>query len=161
MKTFTVAGTSVENDIVKFRVANDLNGRITMLERCNNTEIQLIELPEPMTKQAAAEFLLEQKLFTEHAELFRQVAAKTPIARAKPAAKPNSAPAKPAAASTKPTGAAQEPYEDDGFVEPTDEAVQVSMCRAAVANPGLSAQELYDLVTAPPAPSAVEGNEYY
>jgi hypothetical protein len=95
MKTFTVAGTSVENGVTKFRVANDLAGRIKMLERCENTDIVLDELPEPMTKQAAAQYVLDNNLCSEDAEAavaaVAQAAPKAPAAKkvAKaPAAKP-------------------------------------------------------------------------
>ena len=56
-KTFTVAGTSNLNGVVKFRFANDLKGRIKVLERNGHTDIDLRELPEPMTKEAAIAFL--------------------------------------------------------------------------------------------------------
>ena len=56
-KTFTVAGTSNLNGVVKFRFANDLKSRIAVLARNGHTEINLIELPEPMTKADAIAFL--------------------------------------------------------------------------------------------------------
>ena len=56
-KTFTVAGTSNLNGTVKFRFANDLKGRIKVLERNGHTDIDLRELPEPMTKEAAIQYL--------------------------------------------------------------------------------------------------------
>lgn len=56
-KTFTVAGTSNLNGAVKFRFANDLKGRIKVLERNGHTDIKLMELPEPMTKTDAIAFL--------------------------------------------------------------------------------------------------------
>ena len=68
MKTFVVAGTSVENGVTKFRVANDLEGRIKMLERCENTDIVLTELPAPMTKVEAAQYILANNLCSEDAE---------------------------------------------------------------------------------------------
>ncbi len=56
-KLFTVAGTSRRNGTVKFRFSNDLKGRIPMLVRTGHTEINLVELPEAMTKAAAIQFL--------------------------------------------------------------------------------------------------------
>ena len=56
-KTFTVAGTSNLNGVVKFRFANDLKSRIAVLTRNGHTDINLRELPEAMTKEAAIQFL--------------------------------------------------------------------------------------------------------
>jgi hypothetical protein len=52
-KMITVAGTSRKDGKVKFRFSNDLKGRIPMLKRTGHTEINLIELPEAMTKEDA------------------------------------------------------------------------------------------------------------
>jgi hypothetical protein len=56
-KLFTVAGTSNLNGVVKFRFANDLKSRIKVLERNGHTDIDLRELPLPMTKERAIAFL--------------------------------------------------------------------------------------------------------
>jgi len=56
-KTFTVAGTSNLDGVVKFRFANDLAARVKVLTRNGHTDINLIELPEAMTKDAAIAFL--------------------------------------------------------------------------------------------------------
>lgn len=56
-KTFTVAGTSNLYGVVKFRFANDIKSRRKVLERNGHTDIQLMELPTEMTKQAAREWL--------------------------------------------------------------------------------------------------------
>ena len=56
-KLYTVAGTSRRNGTVKFRFSNDLKGRIPMLIRTGHTEINLVELPEAMTKVSAIQFL--------------------------------------------------------------------------------------------------------
>jgi hypothetical protein len=56
-KLFTVAGTSRRNGTVKYRFSCDLHGRIPMLVRTGHTEIQLVELPEPMTREAAVAYL--------------------------------------------------------------------------------------------------------
>jgi hypothetical protein len=52
-KLYTVAGTSRRAGTVKFRFSNDIKGRVPMLLRTGHTEIRLVELPEPMTKDAA------------------------------------------------------------------------------------------------------------
>lgn len=64
-KLFTVAGTSVKNAVTKFRTANDLAFRIKQLNRDGQTEINLIELPTPMTKIDAARFCLTHESFTD------------------------------------------------------------------------------------------------
>ena len=133
MKTFTVAGVSREAGVLKFRVANDLKSRVAMLARCDNTDIELGLLPEPMTREAAARYLLSQPgLTAEVSELL--TASKT-------------VEAKPARARAK-TEVSRTVSDSEGFVEPTDERIQVAMCQAARLYPGLSAQQLYDTVMA-------------
>jgi len=56
-KTFTVAGTSNLNGTVKFRFANDLKSRIKVLTKNGHTDVNLIELPEAMTKADAIAYL--------------------------------------------------------------------------------------------------------
>lgn len=54
---FTVAGTAMQNGITKVRFANDLVSRIKILVKNNCENINLIELPEPMTKLEALKHL--------------------------------------------------------------------------------------------------------
>jgi hypothetical protein len=61
---FKVAGTSKSNGEVKVRFANDLVLRIKTLHRGGHTEVNLIELPTPMTKLEALKYL-QQVGFTE------------------------------------------------------------------------------------------------
>ena len=56
MKTFTFAGTCVENDAVVYKFANDAN-RAKALERFGCTEVKLVELPAAMDKDAAVAYL--------------------------------------------------------------------------------------------------------
>jgi hypothetical protein len=58
MSTFTVAGTSTDKGVTKVRFANDML-RVKVLEKNNHTNIDLIELKEPMTKEAIAAYLLQ------------------------------------------------------------------------------------------------------
>ena len=61
-KTFTVVGTAVnKNGTIKVRWANDLVSRIKILDKAECTDIDLIELPEGLTKLAAAEYFLANK----------------------------------------------------------------------------------------------------
>ena len=60
-KLFTVAGTATNADgTVKARFANDLVARIKILNKAGCTNINLQELPRPMTKLEALQFLTEQ-----------------------------------------------------------------------------------------------------
>ena len=57
-KTFTVAGTATNPDgTTKARFANDLVARIKILNKAGCTNINLIELPKPMTKLEALQHL--------------------------------------------------------------------------------------------------------
>jgi len=53
-KTFTIVGVSTQGKVTKFRVCNgDKEARIKVLERNGCTDINLIDLPQPMTKLEA------------------------------------------------------------------------------------------------------------
>lgn len=55
-KTFTFAGTCVENGAIVYKFANDAN-RAKALERFGCTEINMIALPNAMDKDAAIAYL--------------------------------------------------------------------------------------------------------
>jgi hypothetical protein len=57
-KLFTVAGTATNPDgTTKARFANDLVARIKILNKAGCSNINLVELPQGMTKLAALEYL--------------------------------------------------------------------------------------------------------
>jgi len=57
-KLFTVAGTSNLEGLVKFRVANgSAAARTKVLERSGHTEIKLVDLAKPMSKEDAIAFV--------------------------------------------------------------------------------------------------------
>ncbi len=59
-KLFTVAGTAKNpNGTVKARFANDLVARIKILNKAGCTDINLIELPQAMTKLEALQHLTQ------------------------------------------------------------------------------------------------------
>ena len=120
-KTFTRAGTSRLNGVVAYRFANDLN-RERVLAKNGHTEIVFYELGEAMTKDAAMLFLAQRGITAEG----NRVTAKAP--------------------KTKRVKAEAVVADDDGFVEPKDERIQVAMSRLARNNPGLTAQQLLDRV---------------
>lgn len=57
MTTYKIAGTSQLNGETKVRFANDMT-RVKVLQKNGHTNIDLIELKEPLTKEAAVAFLL-------------------------------------------------------------------------------------------------------
>lgn len=136
-KTFTRAGISTLNGKTQFRFTNDLN-RERVLVKNGHTNIQFFETGEAMTKAEAVEFLLAQGLVED-------VPAKavTKTRRAKT-----------------PTRKDDERIlamldageltltDDDEFVEPKDERIQVAMTQLAREKPGASAAQLLAEVTA-------------
>jgi len=57
-KLFTVAGTATNpNGTTKARFANDLVARIKILSKAGCTNIDLVELPQAMTKLQALQYL--------------------------------------------------------------------------------------------------------
>jgi hypothetical protein len=121
-KTFTRAGTSVLNGVKAYRFANDLN-RERVLAKNGHTDILMLELGQPMTKEQAVAFLNSKEIWAEA----NKVTDKAPKAPRK-------------------AQAVAEAVDDDGFVEPKDERIQVAMCQLARQYPGLSAKQLYETV---------------
>lgn len=54
---FTVAGVSTHRGQTKVRFANDLVSRVKMLVKGGHTDVEMFELPEPMTKAEACDYL--------------------------------------------------------------------------------------------------------
>ena len=54
---FTVAGLSRQNGSLKLRFANDFVTRSKVLARNKHTNINLVELPQAMTKDAAVAYI--------------------------------------------------------------------------------------------------------
>jgi hypothetical protein len=94
-KMFTVAGTSVLNGATKLRFANDFVTRIKVLGRNDHTAINLVELPQAMTKEDATRYLSTQDTFKaldEQAAIAKFLSKAAP--KAAPKAKAAKAPAK-------------------------------------------------------------------
>ena len=91
--TFTISGTSRRYGTLKVRFANDM-ARIKTLIATDHTEIDLIELPEAMDKEAAIAHLLAvnfadgnvEKQTALEAEAKKRGIAYTPVVIAAPAA---------------------------------------------------------------------------
>ena len=64
-KTFSIAGVSRLKGEIKARFANDMS-RVKTLVKTGHTEIDLIELKEPMTKRDAVAFLLSIDFATKN-----------------------------------------------------------------------------------------------
>lgn len=76
MSLFTVAGVSVNKGKVKVRFCSDMVLRIKNLQKQGDTDIQLIELPNPMNKVDICNFLLEHPNFKEYAADIQEVLGK-------------------------------------------------------------------------------------
>jgi len=98
MDTFTVAGVSTQNGITKVRFANDLVSRTKLLSKGGHSPLELIELPEAMTKADACQYLLDQGgVFEKYTDLITQTMGKKIVAGT-PAPKAAKAPSKKAQA---------------------------------------------------------------
>lgn len=85
---FTVAGLSRQNGSLKLRFANDFVTRVKVLQRNGHKDIELVELPQAMTKDAAVAYLgtLEQFAYIEAQAVFADYQTKnvkTPKAKGK------------------------------------------------------------------------------
>jgi len=67
-KLFSVAGVSRRNGTFKARFANDMT-RVKVLAKTGSTDIDLIELKEPMTKEAIVAYLLQINFDNGNAEV--------------------------------------------------------------------------------------------
>ena len=56
MKLYTVAGTSVLNGKRTYRFATSMS-RVAVLTRNGHTDVQLEKLPQPMSREAAIEYM--------------------------------------------------------------------------------------------------------
>ena len=66
MSLYTVAGVSIYKGAVKVRFCSDLVLRVKNLQKQGDTDITLIELPQPMDKWHACEYLLNSGHFTKY-----------------------------------------------------------------------------------------------
>lgn len=107
MTTYKIAGVSRLNGEMKVRFANDMT-RVKVLAKNGHTDVDLIELKEPLTKEAAVAFLLSIDFATKdgktnedvQAALLAEVEKRTDAPKAEKAPR---APKAPKAAKAKPT----------------------------------------------------------
>ena len=104
-KTFKFAGVSRRAGAMKARFAND-QMRVKVLAKTGSSDIDLIELEHPMTKEDALAFLLKINFDNGNAEVraaLEEGLAKRTTGEAAPKATKAKAPAKKAAAKSKPS----------------------------------------------------------
>lgn len=69
-KLYTVAGTSVHDGETKVRWANDFVARSKVLQKRGDTDINLVSLPNPMTKLEALEYLQSLDTFNKPDQVY-------------------------------------------------------------------------------------------
>ncbi len=129
MRTFTFAGSSVRNGKLKVRYANDIM-RIKTLEKTGHSVINLVPMPEAMTKLEIVNYMVDIGFAGDDTELQAVIEAERARLSGKPA-KANKQTIQTAEANTAEAG----PNEDDDFEEEDFEEE-------------LSADELYEELTA-------------
>lgn len=72
MSVYTVAGVSVNKGKVKVRFCSDLVLRVKNLQKQGDTDIQLIELPNPMDKTGICNYLLAHPSFKKFSDDIRE-----------------------------------------------------------------------------------------
>ena len=65
-KTFTFAGTCVVDNVTVYKFANDAN-RAAVLAKLGATDINIVELPDAMDKEAAVAFLATKGIVADKA----------------------------------------------------------------------------------------------
>jgi hypothetical protein len=65
-KTFTFAGTCVVDNVTVYKFANDAN-RAAVLAKLGATNINIVELPDAMDKEAAVAFLATKGIVADRA----------------------------------------------------------------------------------------------
>ena len=66
-KMYTVAGVSTSNGKTKVRFANDYVGRFKILTKNGHTDVNIIELPDSMSKGDVCKFLSTHEKFQDEA----------------------------------------------------------------------------------------------
>jgi hypothetical protein len=137
---FSVVGVSTQNGITKVRFANDIVSRTKVLAKGGHSPLELIELPNLMTKYDACQYLLDRGgVFAQWSGLIIEtMSKKDDKAPAKPA-KPAKAPAKKTAAvPTKvPAPAKQPKITKPAKAEDDLEITEIKTLAEAMAEPAL------------------------
>lgn len=72
----TVAGISIHKGKPKVRFCSDFVLRIKNLQRQGDTDIRLVELPHPMSKPEACNYMLSSGLFKDYEDVISNVLGK-------------------------------------------------------------------------------------
>jgi hypothetical protein len=126
MKTVQFAGVSRSSGVIKFRTANDTK-RADALAKFGDTEINLVKLPNEMSKSEAAKYLLATDFAKGNAEidavLVATVADENPFAgNKKPRAPAKSKPARAPKKTVTATNLIIKSVEDDAPLSPKQAA---------------------------------------
>lgn len=73
---FKVTGISTLNGITKVRFANDLVSRVKILNKDGHTDINLVELPEALSKGDCVKYLKSSDLYVKFADAINTADAK-------------------------------------------------------------------------------------
>jgi hypothetical protein len=63
-RTFKTVGHSFYKEKLRLRFTNDKDARLAILERNGDKDIDLVDLPKDMTKEEAAQWIVDRKMFT-------------------------------------------------------------------------------------------------
>jgi hypothetical protein len=134
---FSVVGVSTQNGITKVRFANDIVSRTKVLAKGGHSPLELIELPNLMTKYDACQYLLDRGgVFAQWSGLIIETMSKKDD---KAPAKPAKAPAKkPVAVPTKTPAPAKQPkITKPAKAEDDLEITEIKTLAEAMAEPAL------------------------
>ena len=135
---FSVVGVSTQNGITKVRFANDIVSRTKVLAKGGHSPLELIELPNLMTKYDACQYLLDRGgVFAQWSGLIIETMSKKDDKA--PAKTPAKAPAKkPAAVPTKAPAPAKQPkITKPAKAEDDLEITEIKTLAEVVAEPAL------------------------
>ena len=135
---FSVVGVSTQNGITKVRFANDIVSRTKVLAKGGHSPLELIELPNLMTKYDACQYLLDRGgVFAQWSGLIIETMSKKDDKA--PAKTPAKAPAKkPAAVPTKAPAPAKQPkITKPAKAEDDLEITEIKTLAEAMAEPAL------------------------
>ena len=135
---FSVVGVSTQNGITKVRFANDIVSRTKVLAKGGHSPLELIELPNLMTKYDACQYLLDRGgVFAQCSGLIIETMSKKDDKA--PAKTPAKAPAKkPAAVPTKAPAPAKQPkITKPAKAEDDLEITEIKTLAEAMAEPAL------------------------
>jgi len=133
---FSVAGVSTQNGITKVRFANDIVSRTKVLAKGGHSPLELIELPNLMTKYDACQYLLDRGgVFAQWSGLIIETMAKKDDKA--PAKTPAKAPVKKTAPTKTPAPAKQPKITKPVKAEDDLEITEIKTLAEVMAEPAL------------------------